>query len=415
LNSDIINLLRGIPLFSNLSPVYLTRLSEKAVSMKFAKGKDILEEGKSCNNLFITASGKMEAYKKIDAHTELVFEVISQGGVYGEAYVHDGSAIDATLRAAEPSVIVCIDRPTIISLLKENHEFAKSYMRQLGNLLRQSAAKEKGLLQILVDSAINVPDPYQIKSPGQKEPTGAAGYQEEGLSANEENYTETEGEDGVFFRKEYNCPLCKTRFGTLKPRQKYIITEKTDEDFCAYYKTVNPLYYEINVCPQCGYSFNNSTADKIKVEISDRLAKIIADIWGQENYCGARDLDDAIETFKLALECQRERGASDAAMGRLFLKLAWLYRYKKESERERGNLEKALYHLTKSYDSAPEDPKEEMNLMFLLGQLNRILSSDREAVNWFIRITQHPEKKSYPYIVNRARDAWQDIRHDMKS
>ncbi|MCL5057294.1 MAG: cyclic nucleotide-binding domain-containing protein [Actinobacteria bacterium] len=79
LNSDIIDLLRGIPLFSSLSPVFLARLSEKAVSMKFDKGKAILEEGKSCNNLFITAAGKMEAYKKFDENTELIINVIWPG------------------------------------------------------------------------------------------------------------------------------------------------------------------------------------------------------------------------------------------------------------------------------------------------------------------------------------------------
>lgn len=413
MNSDIMSLLRGIPLFSNLSPVYLTRLSEKAISMRFTKGKVILEEGKSCNNLFITSSGRMETYKKLNENTELIIEVIGRGGVFGEAYVHDGASTGASLRAAEPSVIICIDRPTIITVLKENHEFAKSYIRHLGSLVRDASSREGIFLQVLIDSDIDLPEPYEIKRPGANETADQADETED-LGVREDVIEEAEGDEGVFFRKEYNCPLCKIRFGTLKPRQKYIITEKTDQDFCVYYKTVNPLHYEINVCPQCGYSFNSSTSGKISTDISTRLAQLISDIWGMENYCGVRSLDDAIETFKLALECQRERGANDASMGRLFLKLAWLYRYGKEKERELLNLEKALYHLTKSYDSIPEDPKEEMNLMFLLGQLNRILGSDREAVNWFIRITQHPEKKSYPYMANRARDAWQQIRSEKK-
>lgn len=339
--------------------------------------------------------------------------LFGRGGVFGEACVHDGASTDTALRAAEPSVIICIDRSTITTMIKENHEFAKSYIRHLGSLVREAASRESLFLQMLIDSNIEIPGPYEIKHPGQGE-TAVQADETEGLVIQEEVAEEAEEDDEVFFRKEYDCPLCKIRFGTLKPRQKYIITVKTDQDFCVYYKTVNPLHYEINVCPRCGYSFNSSTSEKVKADLSSSLVKMISDIWGQANYCGMRDLDDAIETFKLALECQRERGANDASMGKLFLKLAWLYRYKKEEEREHINLDKALYHLTKSYDSSPEDPKEEMNLMFLLGQLNRKLGSDREAVNWFIRVTQHPNRNSYPYILNRARDAWQQIRSELK-
>jgi uncharacterized protein (DUF2225 family) len=219
----------------------------------------------------------------------------------------------------------------------------------------------------------------------------------------------------MFFRKKYGCPLCSTRFRTLKPRQKDVIVEKTDEDFCTYYKTVNPMYYEINVCPKCGYSFNSSTSAPVKPEIKGNLTKTLAELWPGTNYCGSRTLEDAVDTFKLAMACQKLRGADESVMGKMTLKLAWLYRYMKEQALEHQYLEEALRLLSKSFETdTTEDPKEEMNMMFLLGQLHLTLGDDRGAVNWFIRITQHPQRSRYPYVVNRARGIWQDIRQRSK-
>jgi len=235
------------------------------------------------------------------------------------------------------------------------------------------------------------------------------------VETNRANAPETQEKDSenkdTFYKRKFICPLCLKPFKTLKPRQKYIVVEKADDDFCLYYKSVNPLYYEINVCPNCGYSFNSSTYSPVKDELKQAINKILSEIWEGNNYCGLRTLEEAIRTFKLAIDCQRQMGADDATMGRFFLKLGWLHRYLKDKEQEHRNLEKALYHLSRSFEtSTSEDPKEEINLMFLLGQLHLILGDEKGSINWFVNIVQHPERKSYPYIVNRARNAWQEIR-----
>ncbi len=411
-NDVIMNFFKGIPLFQNLGPIPLARLAENSTSLKFGRGMPVLEEGKHCDNLFIVASGKLEVFRKIDEKNEVVLQTLNRGDVFGEAYVIDGSPITSGLRAAENSVVIGIDRLTINSMIKDNAEFAKNYLRQAGARLREASAREETLLRILLSSGLEIPGPYSLADPAKKqEPPSPPPALVSPVNTPEEQ--EEDGEsDGVFFRKELTCPLCAGRFRTLKPRQKHIIVEKADEDFCLYYKTVNPLFYEINVCPRCGYSFNSFTSAPVKAELRNSLGRMLAGLGKTANYCGQRTLEDAVDTFKLAIECQRQTGADDATLGRFFLKLGWLHRYQNLKDQEHLSLEKALYHLSKSYEhSSPKDSKEEMNLLFLLGQLHLILGDEKGAVNWFIRITQHPDKKSYPYIVNRARDTWQEIRN----
>lgn len=406
----VLNFLKGIPLFSSLGPVLLARLADNSASLKFNKGTTILDQGKNCNNLFIVASGRLEVYRKGGGNGGLTLQTLGRGGMFGEAFVLDGSPVAASLRAAENSVVIGIDRLTLSSLVRDNTEFARNYIKHLGGMIRDSIDREEKLLAALISSGGEIPDSYNFgnKAPQPEAPAAAGqiGQVEQPEEAEEEGES-----DQVFFRKEYACPLCSSRFRTLKPRQKQIIVERADEDFCLYYKTVNPLYYEINVCPKCGYSFNSSTGGPVKPELKKGLAKMLGGLWKPANYSGQRTLEDAVQTFRLALECQRLMGADDSTLGKFFLKLGWLYRYLNQKDQERQSLDSALHHLSKSFETGSDkDPKEEMNLMFLLGQLHLKLGDEKGAVNWFVRITQHPEKKSYPYIVNRARDTWQEIR-----
>lgn len=412
MNSEMkMNLFKGIPLFNSLGPVLLARLADNSGSLKFSSGVPVLEEGKGCNNLFVVASGKLEICKKMNENNELILETLSKGDIFGEEYVMEGSVVTAGLRAVENSVVVGIDRLSLNTLIRDNPEFSRNFIRYVAGKIRVAKAREDSLLKIILMSGLEIPDSYSINEIGKKPEAAPPPAREYSQVNVPEDQDEDGGEKGVFFRKEFSCPLCTNRFRTLKPRQKHIIVDKVDEDFCLYYKSVNPLFYEINVCPKCGYSFNTAASNPVKAELKKGLAKMLAGMWKTVDYCGSRTLDEAIQTFRLAVECQRLMGADDSSMGKLFLKLGWLYRYLKNKEMEKQSLDKALGHLSKSFEtSTSNDPKEEMNLMFLLGQLNLILGDERGAVNWFVRITQHPDRKSYPYLVNRARDSWQEIR-----
>lgn len=410
-NDVFINLLRGIPLFSNLGPVLLARLSESLGTMKYDRGQTVIGEGQHCNNLFMVVSGKLEVFKSFDDNSEVILQTLGRGDFFGETYILDSARLPLGLRATEKSVVILLDRLSLISLLKASPEFPKSYLKQMTSMARESFSREEALIRALLKSGAALPERYSVNVPGQKPTADKQEVNEINETNVDEDADENNENNGVFFKKEYACPLCRTRFATLKPRQKYIVAESVDEDFCIHYKTINPIFYEVNVCPKCGYSFNSSTFGPVKAEVRGSLTRALGEMWKSTNYCGQRSIEEATGTFNLAIECQRLRGADDSSMGKLFLKRGWLYRYQNKKDPEHRDLESALKHLYKSYDSVtPENPKEEMNLMFLMGQLNLILGNEKEAVKWFILVTQHPQKSTYPYLVNRARDKWQETR-----
>ncbi|MFZ5596526.1 MAG: DUF2225 domain-containing protein [Bacillota bacterium] len=415
----IINFLRNIPLFKNLGPVIISRLAENSGTLKFDKGETVQEEGKPCSNLYIAVSGAFEVFKKIDDERDVILNTIKRGELFGEHCLLKDMPSLAGLRAAEDSILIFINRNTLNLLIKESPDFCRSFISHLTNLNYEAMAKEYNLINFVLDNGLDLPNMYILKNGGageQDEENEQAAVMEvisNNIAREEADDIPDSDVDDIFYRKEFTCPMCANKFSTLKPRQKYVVVEKTDDDFCSYYKTVNPLFYEINVCPVCCYAFNNSSYGPIRAEIKDGMAKLLLKISKPVNYCNTRSLQDALDTFMMAVECQRLRGADDAVIGRLYLKTGWMFRYMEQKDLEMKFLDKALYYITRSFEKNPsDDPKEEMNLMFLLGQLHFILGDEKGAINWFIRITQHPGKKAYPYMVNRARDKWQEIRRN---
>ncbi|MGE7905954.1 DUF2225 domain-containing protein [Peribacillus sp. NPDC094092] len=54
------------------------------------------------------------------------------------------------------------------------------------------------------------------------------------------------------------CLLCKQKSTTKKVRSRFVKVTKYDTDFHPIYAdpTVNALYYNIFVCPHCGFSYS---------------------------------------------------------------------------------------------------------------------------------------------------------------
>ncbi len=411
--SALTNFLLGIPLLNNLGPFTITSLAEESKTVKYKKGETILEQGNECNSLYIVASGKLEFYKKFDEDEIIIIQALNTGDVFGEDYLFSGLPVDGYLQAGSNSVVVTIDRGTIDTILKDNTTFFRNYIQTLN---KKDAAKSDSiftLLNMLISVDLHIPEPYKVRKLVDQE---AANDKPLVLINDGVEHIEDSNAEDTFYPKEILCPLCNDKYTTLKPRHKYTMIDRTDADSCPYYKVVNPIYYEINTCPHCGYSFNNSTSAPVSADVKEAVRKVLNQTYKGQDYTGVRELEDAIKTFELATQCQWRVGAEAFSLGRMFLKYGWLYRYKKDPAKEKEQMEKALHYLAKFYDEEEiPDYKEEMNIMFLIGQIHLNLDDKTGALHWFIRITQHPEKKKYPYIVNRSSEIWSEIRQELKN
>lgn len=61
----------------------------------------------------------------------------------------------------------------------------------------------------------------------------------------------------TLYRAKMTCPVCATKFESTRVRLGSILVQRIDDDFYQHYHSANnPLYYEMAVCPRCGFAFN---------------------------------------------------------------------------------------------------------------------------------------------------------------
>ncbi|MFY9174656.1 MAG: DUF2225 domain-containing protein [Peptococcia bacterium] len=210
----------------------------------------------------------------------------------------------------------------------------------------------------------------------------------------------------LLYDKEIKCLLCDEKFIVQMIRNSKLAVSKRDTDFCNYYTNEeNPYFYEIWVCPHCGFAFTASfkplkPAQKEVVyhEYSKRATNT--------KLKKERDIEDAIYAFKLALICAGLSGQENVIIASLLLRLAWLYRFQDNKEEEEKYLAKAAEAFQVVYEKGDplKNPLGEHKTVYLLGELNGRLGKFEEARRWFNLILS--KRNIEPAIKNLARDQW---------
>ncbi len=209
------------------------------------------------------------------------------------------------------------------------------------------------------------------------------------------------------YSKKVTCPVCKKQFSSMKAKVNSCKVEKKDEDFCTHYVDLNPLYYEIFVCPFCAYS----AAENSFEEITEIEIKLLKDAFSGRtvgrSFCTQRGLNDAVAACKLAIHTAELRKAKSSTLAGLCLKLAWLYRFAGDKQEEIF-LKYALQNYLAAFDNEefPIGNLNEISMMYLLGELSRRLGQLNDAIVWFGKAVMSPEREENPKIEKLAREQW---------
>jgi len=213
------------------------------------------------------------------------------------------------------------------------------------------------------------------------------------------------------FQIKVTCICCEQSFQTSRVRPSLKKAVKTDTDFCSYFKTINPDFYVVRVCPYCGFASTENFTERInEKQKADYYAKM-GSHWNQRDYGGERNADEAMESYKLSLLSAQSIGEKDRVIAALLHHIAWLYRYEGKKEQENRFLQFALDAYVRVYETESASFSN-ARLMYLIGELNKRLGNYHEAVRWFGRVIQ--DKKIVDAAMIRAsREQWQSIREEM--
>lgn len=203
------------------------------------------------------------------------------------------------------------------------------------------------------------------------------------------------------------CNYCKKEYTTYKVRPGRYKVIAQDTDFMPIYEGINPLLYEVAVCPHCGYAYHKSMARTygpfmllIGEIYINQLQKIM-------NLCKERSIDEAIASYKLAYLVARASMEETIILANFALKIAWLYRLKQDKELEMRYLRSARELFNKSHANNKEG---EERMQYLIAEISLRLGDIEEAKRGFSRlITSREVSNKYR---NYARKRWEDYKYE---
>jgi CRP-like cAMP-binding protein len=130
--------LRGHPIFGALEPELLDQLSSYAVPRSVKRGTVIFARGDSGSSLFAICSGTVKISAPSAHGKGAVFNMISEGAIFGEIAVLDGLPRTADAVALTDCELMVIERRDFVALLRERSDFALKLIEVLCRRLRHT-------------------------------------------------------------------------------------------------------------------------------------------------------------------------------------------------------------------------------------------------------------------------------------
>ncbi|MBY0012536.1 DUF2225 domain-containing protein [Paenibacillus typhae] len=208
------------------------------------------------------------------------------------------------------------------------------------------------------------------------------------------------------------CIHCENEFSTSRVRPSLKRAIRRDADFCSYYKDENPDYYVVRICPNCGFASTENSADKLADWQKKAFKEQVASRWQSRDFGGKRSWETALETYKLALICSQCINDKSRIIASHLHHIAWMYRYKGDTEQEQRFLRYSLDEYIKVFENDGMGGND-ARLMFLIGELNRRVGEYNKAVRWFSRLI-NDQRIMDAAMIRSAREQWALLREQMR-
>ena len=134
--SGAADVLRRVPIFSDLTETEIAFLSERAVPRKYGAGDLLFHEGDACAGLYVIESGNVRLFKSSAAGREQVLAIDGPGSSIAELPVFDGGNYPASAAAVHDVAAFFVSRQDFHSLCLVHPQVALKVLRIVGKRLR---------------------------------------------------------------------------------------------------------------------------------------------------------------------------------------------------------------------------------------------------------------------------------------
>lgn len=219
------------------------------------------------------------------------------------------------------------------------------------------------------------------------------------------------------FDRSMECLLCKQTSTTKKIRSRFIKVAEYDTDFCPKYEegSVNALYYNIFVCPHCGFAYSKEFSKYFAPGTKELIIEKICSNWVSHSFSEERTIDDAIQTYKLASYSATLKKEKHITIAGIYMRITWLYRIKQDKEQEIRFMKLARHEYDESFSFGDYSGTQvsEIRILYLAGELSRRIGDNQKAMKYFSSVLEKQKSAVETSIIQMARDRWAEIKEEM--
>lgn len=133
--SKIIEHLKKVDIFKNLSTEELTKIERISEQKGFREKTILFNRGDTCSNIYIILVGSVKVYTKIN-NKEKILSTFQVGENFGELALIDARPRSATAETLESSVLLTISREPFLELLEKNFFTTRKILSEMSRRLR---------------------------------------------------------------------------------------------------------------------------------------------------------------------------------------------------------------------------------------------------------------------------------------
>ena len=138
-------LLRLVPIFSDLNDDTLEQISHLGAQKSYPKDSLIVSENETGSALYIIIEGKVKISRRSSDGKEVILSILGDSDFFGEMSVIDGQSRSANVVAMDDSVLLIIQRSEFLELLHTHPEVGIALLQELTQRLRVADVKIKSL------------------------------------------------------------------------------------------------------------------------------------------------------------------------------------------------------------------------------------------------------------------------------
>lgn len=135
---DRLDLLRIVPIFTELDDKVLKKIVDIGLERKYTKNSIVFLEEEIGAILFIIISGKVKIVRTDDEGKEVILSILGTGDFFGEMALLDGLPRSATVVALDKTELFIIHRREFLELMENSPQIATSLMNELTRRLRKA-------------------------------------------------------------------------------------------------------------------------------------------------------------------------------------------------------------------------------------------------------------------------------------